>query len=115
VNLTHLGSTHAHWAKSENIVRLRKFKQNQTFIWVFGFIFSKTCKKVVLDGKKVVLNGKKVFCLLFGRRRGRPRHRPPENTQKNTKNQPKIGEFLAFKLVWTALGGTSGPNFNCVR
>jgi hypothetical protein len=102
-------------AKSENSVRLRKFEQNQTFIWIFGFIFFKTCKKVVLDGKKVVLNGKKVFCLqnkpLFGRRRDRP----PENIQKNTKNRPKIGESLAFILVWTALGGTWGPKFNCVR
>jgi hypothetical protein len=85
---------------------------------LFGFLVLFFLKRVVLDGKKVVLDGKKVLCLQnkpcrqnTGRRRGRP----PENTQKNTKNQPKIGKFLAFKLVWTALGGTSGPNFNCVR
>jgi hypothetical protein len=28
---------------------------------------------------------------------------PQKNTQKNTKNQPKIGELLALKLVWTPL------------
>jgi hypothetical protein len=97
----------AHWAKSENSVRLRKFEQNQTFIWIFGFIFSKTCKKVVLDGKKVVLDGKKVFCL-----QNKPCRlntfwsaaRPSTGKHlKNTKNQPKIGELLALKLVWTPL------------
>jgi hypothetical protein len=29
--------------------------------------------------------------------------RPQENNQKNTENQPKIGEFLALKMVWTPL------------
>jgi hypothetical protein len=29
--------------------------------------------------------------------------RAQENNQKNTKNQPKIGEFLALKMVWTPL------------
>jgi hypothetical protein len=86
---------------------------------LFGFLVLFFLKRVVLDGKKVVFDGKKVFCL---------QNKPAMSTKywsaarpatgkhsKEHKNQPKIGEFLAFKLVWTALGGTSGPNFNCVR
>jgi hypothetical protein len=74
-----------------------------------------TVTKVVLDGKKVVLDGKKAKQAMptfwSAIRGGRPR----ENTQKNTKNQQKIGEFLALKVVWTALRCRLVPKFNCVR
>jgi hypothetical protein len=33
---------------------------------------------------------------------------------KEHKNQPKIGEFLALKVVWTALWCIKVPLFNCV-
>jgi hypothetical protein len=81
----------------------------------FWYFLSKTLflavKKVVLDGKKVVLDGKKTKQAMPTFWTAGPR----ENTQKNTKNQPKIGEFLALKVVWTALAAVCGSIFDYVK
>jgi hypothetical protein len=85
---------------------------------LFGFLvlfFLKRRKKVILDGKKVVLDGKKVFCLQnkpcrhFGRQPATVKH------SKEHKKLPKIGEFLALKVVCTAQRRIGATKFDFVK
>jgi hypothetical protein len=100
-------ATGSHWTKSENSVRLRihiqflnKSNINLHFLVLFifktSFLTVKRCFVSFLTVKGVLFTKQAMpTILVLGR--------PWENTQKNTKNQPKIGEFLASKVVWTLL------------